>query len=444
MPIDHSHAHTTLPSAPPQCSTRNRRGLAALFAAVLPLAATSLCPPARADEPLAEVRFLRADDTSPRISDAEPPELEAAREERVRRNVARLRAEGRLIDDQPQPEGLVILPPTFKWPIQDLGSGQFSTWAISNFVDQDPTWPNHVEDYACGSRTYDTNGGYNHTGIDIYLTPFAWRMKDKGKVAVVAASGGQIVDRADGNPDESCSLSGGDSNTIVLRHGDGSQSYYRHLKNGSVTDKEIGDNVGDAEYLGLVASSGNSTGPHLHFAARDKDENLIEPYAGVCNAQANGMTSWWENQKSYRDFAIVDLATHDALPTDPACPQPEDPNFDRLFSAGQTVIVGAYFRDATPSRSTTLSLRRPDGTTYASWSFSHPETRNSSSVYWQVDLPDILLATTRGRWELRGSYPSGDFTIVRERAFWVGALFADDFERPGLIEAGWKMPITLP
>ena len=199
-----------------------RPTLAAPFAVAL--AALAVAPvPRHAGEDLVDARLLRIDDRGPRVSDAEAPEVEAAREARVRANVERLRAEGRLIDDQSGPEGFVILPPTFRWPIEDLGSGQFSTWAISNFVDQDPLWPGHVEDYACGERTYDTNNGYNHTGIDIYLTPFPWRMKDRGKVAVVAAAGGQIVDRADGYFDESCSLSGGDTNTIVLRHADGSR-----------------------------------------------------------------------------------------------------------------------------------------------------------------------------------------------------------------------------
>ena len=412
-----------------------------LHAATLLAAAFAATALAEPTNQLAEARLLRIDDRSPRFSDAESPEVEAAREARVRANVERLRAEGRLIDDQPESRGLVLLPPTFRWPLEDLGTGQFSTWGVSNFVDQDPLYNGHVEDYACGERTYDTSD-YNHTGVDIYLTPFPWRMKDKGKVAVVAAAGGQIVDRRDGNVDESCSLSGGDSNTIVLRHADGSQSYYRHLKKDSVTWKWVGLNVADGEYLGLVASSGNSTGPHLHFAARDADENLIEPYAGICNVQANGMTSWWEDQKPYRDFAVVDLATHDALPTDPPCPEPEDPNYDRLFSAGQTVIVGAYFRDATPSRTTTLSLRRPDGTTYATWSFGHPATKSSSRVFWEVDLPDVLLASTRGRWELRSSHPSGDFSILHRRAFWVGALFADDFERGSLVDAGWITPLV--
>ena len=155
------------------------------------------------------------------------------------------------------------------------------------------------------------------------------------------------------------------------------------------------------------------------------------------------MTSWWENQKSYADFAVVDLATHDALPTDPPCPQSENPNYEHLFGAGDTVIVGAYFRDATPSRTTALSLRRPDGTR-RELELRAPETKNSSKVFWEVDLPDILLATTRGRWELPLAAP------VRRlhdrpppRVLGRGAVRRRLRARE-LVEAGWQLPIALP
>lgn len=329
--------------------------------------------------------------------------------------------------------------PRFSWPLADLGSGQFDPWAISNFVDQDPTWPGQELDYACGARTYDTQDGYNHTGNDIFLYPFAWRLKDRGRVAVVAAAPGQIVERRDGEPDESCTLGGGASNTIVLEHSDGSRSFYRHLKNGSVTPKQVGDSVVRGEHLGLVASSGNSTGPHLHFAARNAAEELIEPFAGFCNAQANGMTSWWLDQPRYREYRLVDLTTHVGIPTDPPCPEPEDPRYRRHFAAGQRVVVGAYFRDPTPSSGATLRILRPNGSIYAQWSFEHAEARNATAVYWGVDLPDIILGDLRGRWRVRATYVEPDgATVARERAFWVGALFADDFELEASPDPGWQ------
>jgi len=402
-----------------------------------------LSPSARAAEPpLAAVELVE-------VRHAPEGGLEDALDEdiaqrlRIAANLLQLETEGRRLSTQwgvPVPA-----EPRFSWPLVDLMSGQFSPWIVSNFVDQDPSYPGDVEDYRCGERTYDTSDGYNHTGIDIAVWPFPWWHKARGHVAAVAAAPGQIIDRRDGNPDDSCSLSGGTSNTIVLEHADGSASFYRHFKNGSVTPKQIGDSVTRGEYLGLVASSGNSTGPHIHFAARNALEELIEPYAGFCNAQANGLTSWWLDQRPYRDYHLIDLATHSGAPTNPPCPQPENPNFKRLFSAGQQVRVGAFFRDPTPEDGAILRVFRPDGALYADWSFNHVEERNGVAVYWQFDLPDILLPQYRGRWILRATYTDADgATIIRSRSFWVGALFADDFERVNLTDAGWILPLPPP
>lgn len=406
-------------------------------------ASGGVCTENAENAPLAEVELLEIR-YAPEGGHADDREDELAQQLRVAANRARLESEGLRLATQAA-GGPVPAEPRFSWPLQDVRSGQFSPWAISNFVDQDPQWPNAVEDYLCGERTYDTSDGYNHTGIDIFVWPFPWRQKARGTVAVVAAAPGQIIDWRDGFPDDSCSLSGGTSNTVVLEHGDGSTSFYRHLKNGSVTPKQIGDTVVRGEYLGLVASSGNSTGPHLHFAARNADEELIEPYAGICNAQANGMSSWWLNQRRYRDYHLIDLATHSAAPTSPPCPQPEDPNYKRLFGAGDTVRVGAFFRDSTPEFGATLRAFRPDGTLYAQWSFNHVEERNGIAIYWQFHLPDILLSQFRGRWKLRATYVDAyGATVIRDRTFWVGALFADDFERVNLTDAGWIAPLPPP
>lgn len=52
---------------------------------------------------------------------------------------------------------------------------------------------------------------------------------------------------------------------IVLDHGDGVHTWYAHLSEFAVAE---GDRVATGQTIGLVGSSGLSTGPHLHFELR--------------------------------------------------------------------------------------------------------------------------------------------------------------------------------
>ena len=54
-------------------------------------------------------------------------------------------------------------------------------------------------------------------------------------------------------------------NTVVIEHGAGLKTIYMHL---SELDCEAGDMVEKGEIIGLVGSTGYSTGPHLHFEVR--------------------------------------------------------------------------------------------------------------------------------------------------------------------------------
>lgn len=60
-------------------------------------------------------------------------------------------------------------------------------------------------------------------------------------------------------------LAGSYGNHVVMQHPGGSETLYAHL---SRTLVNIGDMLGAGSLLGLSGSSGNSTGPHLHFEFR--------------------------------------------------------------------------------------------------------------------------------------------------------------------------------
>lgn len=66
----------------------------------------------------------------------------------------------------------------------------------------------------------------------------------------------------------------GASGDVTVTHGDGSSTTYRHV---DASVKE-GDEVGAGQAIAaLRAHDRRSTGPHLHFEARDRDGKLIDP-----------------------------------------------------------------------------------------------------------------------------------------------------------------------
>jgi murein DD-endopeptidase MepM/ murein hydrolase activator NlpD len=163
------------------------------------------------------------------------------------------------LDDRTAGPRPALAPVQFEWPLRQVGAADPGYHAISNYVDH--AGASQVLDQACGTRTYD-----GHRGTDIALWPFPWLKVDESEIEVVAAAPGTIVSRQDGNFDRQCAwVSGAQANLVAVKHADGSTAYYYHMKQGSVTNKQVGDAVATGERLGVAASSGVSTGPHLHF-----------------------------------------------------------------------------------------------------------------------------------------------------------------------------------
>jgi murein DD-endopeptidase MepM/ murein hydrolase activator NlpD len=52
---------------------------------------------------------------------------------------------------------------------------------------------------------------------------------------------------------------------VMIDHGTGYLTVYGHM---SQVATQCGQSVGQGTYIGAVGSTGNSTGPHLHFETR--------------------------------------------------------------------------------------------------------------------------------------------------------------------------------
>lgn len=108
---------------------------------------------------------------------------------------------------------------------------------------------------------YGASGGYwsggVHTGLDFACS---------SGTDVHAAASGTVVEAG---------YSGAYGNRVVIEHEDGYTTTYNHL---SDIDVSVGDEVSTGDQIGDVGSTGNVTGPHLHFEVLHNGE-FVNPEA---------------------------------------------------------------------------------------------------------------------------------------------------------------------
>lgn len=288
----------------------------------------------------------------------------------------------------------------FDWPLQQAsGFDYFEVYGITNYVDHDSTFPGNLQDWNCGTRTYDLATGHNHTGVDIAIFPFDINMMDRYQVQVIAAAPGVIVDKKDGSFDKNCAINNSIANYVIIEHADGLMSWYFHLKKYSLTSKSIGKSVAAGEVLGYVGSSGGSSGPHLHFEIQDVLNNVLDPYSGPCNPNP----SLWNNQKPYYESTINALMTHDEPPVFNACPMAHSIHAKDTFGIGlETIYFVAYYHDKMAGQTTTFTLYTPDGTVGYVWTDSQPQAWYQLS-YWYYPLT-FIESDPWGKWTFEADY----------------------------------------
>jgi murein DD-endopeptidase MepM/ murein hydrolase activator NlpD len=102
-------------------------------------------------------------------------------------------------------------------------------------------------------------GGHWHSGIDLAA--------DRGTPVRATMGGVATVIRS----------AAGYGLHVIINHGNGLQSLYAHLDSVTVAS---GEAVSSGQVIGAVGSTGNSTGPHLHFEVR-RDGIAEDPRAAM-------------------------------------------------------------------------------------------------------------------------------------------------------------------
>jgi murein DD-endopeptidase MepM/ murein hydrolase activator NlpD len=99
-----------------------------------------------------------------------------------------------------------------------------------------------------GWRTHPLTGSRRfHSGLDIGAPAGA---------PAVATGAGKVI---------SAGWNGGYGKAVIIQHSDTQQTLYGHLSEISV---QAGQTIAQGTVIGFVGSTGNSTGPHLHFESR--------------------------------------------------------------------------------------------------------------------------------------------------------------------------------
>lgn len=139
------------------------------------------------------------------------------------------------------------------------GSGSYTVTPTSGKL----VWP-IIGLYRVNSPYGPRNGGF-HRGIDL-SGPSA-----SGHIVVAAASG-RVVASGWGGPY---------GNRVIIDNGGGMSTLYAHCLNGSLS-VSVGQYVNAGDAIARVGSTGNSTGPHLHFEVRINGNQVNPaPYLGL-------------------------------------------------------------------------------------------------------------------------------------------------------------------
>ncbi len=230
------------------------------------------------------------------------------------------------------------------------------TCFIQQFTDRDPG--PEAKDFTCGTLSYD-----GHKGTDFALPTHQDRLNG---VDVLAAADGRVRGVRDGMPDlglddtPAAEIEGRDcGNGVVIDHGDGWETQYCHMAQGSVLVQD-GDVVTAGTPLGQVGYSGRTQFPHLHLSVRHHGE-VVDPFAPKTDSCADSELSLWAKDIMYQPSAILDLGLADAVPDYDAIKQglPE-PDITRV----EPLVLWGYAFGAQPGDVMSFLITGPHGEIY--------------------------------------------------------------------------------
>jgi len=182
---------------------------------------------------------------------------------------------------------------------------------IQQYVDHDAS--ENASDFTCSGLSYD-----GHKGTDFALATYD--MIAQG-VNVLASAAGTVAGLRDGMEDvqftneNALGIDGREcGNGVVLRHDDGWETQYCHLRKGSIAVTE-GQEVTAGEVLGQVGMSGRAAFPHVHLSVR-RDGEVVDPFDpdGTIVCGTPETDTLWASPLVYRPGGIISVGAAAGIP----------------------------------------------------------------------------------------------------------------------------------
>ncbi|OWU84351.1 peptidase M24 [Oceanicola sp. 22II-s10i] len=274
------------------------------------------------------------------------------------------------------------------------------TCYIQNYVDTDPT--EGAVDYACGVLSYD-----RHKGTDVALPSLAAM---EAGVNVVASAAGLVRGVRDGMEDRvftaesEAEIDGRDcGNGVVIRHEDGWETQYCHMKQGSVTVK-AGDRVEAGAVLGQIGLSGRTQFPHVHLSVRYNDA-VVDPFRpeaepGQCGLAAG--ETLWSDPPAYQAGGLLSAGFAAAIPDYDAV-KAGTAHSAEMSSTTPAIVVWAFGFGSRMGDILSMRITGPEGEIFA----TETELEKAQAQYFRA-------GGKRNRGALPPGTYTGDLTLTRD------------------------------
>ncbi|PCJ99060.1 MAG: peptidase M23 [Zetaproteobacteria bacterium] len=289
-------------------------------------------------------------------------------------------------------------------------------WAV-NYVDVDGI-EGDGQDFKCGPKTYD-----GHKGTDFALGSI---VQMRSGVDVFAAANGRVQRIRDGQSDrlktdeEIATMKENKKecgNGILIDHGNGLQSIYCHLREGSIIVKPK-QKIRAGQKIAQVGQSGMAEFPHLHFGVM-WEGGIIDPYTGELSTQGCGKMKerMWHIglPMDYNPVAIFDGGFRSKSPDFEAIKRgAENPQTLSLGSAAFVFWVGFY--NVEKGDKVILKVIDPDGNIFVQRNEVLAKNRARQYYYTGRKIGRVQLQSGTYAGHVRIERVNG---VVREKEFRV-------------------------